>query len=323
MTTAQFRACILGGAIGDALGMPVERVGAEQIRASLALPIRSFCDPIPGAPCREYDLQRGMYTDDTQAVRATARAITARRELSASIVAQALHDWLYTGSLGQPPRYPGQTTYRAMQLYSSGRDPATCGVDSSTCGAAIRIAPAALWLACRPAVDFQAGVREVARVTHTGAGAIDGALVVAELIRLGLAGKTPSLEDLERLCSAPLMIRAIARVRAVLATDRSGSEVAQELGGGTGAHEVIPMSLFHLYRSGFRFRASIESGLDTLHPGGIDMDSILGIVGAVAGLQSVDEVLESEWLSELEDRELLIKEAEDLSLVAAGVLPSA
>ena len=60
-----FAGCLLGAAIGDALGMPIEQVGSEEVKRVIGVPIRDFCDPIPGAPCFRFALRRGMYTDDT------------------------------------------------------------------------------------------------------------------------------------------------------------------------------------------------------------------------------------------------------------------
>ena len=312
---------LLGGAIGDALGMPFERVSKAKIEASVSLPLRTYCDPVHGAPCREFGLTRGMYTDDTQAVRATARAAAEHRCVSPRIVADALSAWLFDDSLGQEPRYPGQTTRTAMSRYRTNGDPGTCGVLSQNCGAAIRISPVAIWLTIQGENGFADRVRDCARVTHRGDSAVDGALIVASLIRGGLHGETPGFDSMIDMCTSDRMTRALHLVAAALTSERDdtvvANELAEALGGSERAHEVVPLALVHLYRARFDFRETLERGLDTLHPDGIDMDSILSVAGAISGVHCAAQVEGSDWLTDLEDAELIAEEASRLHSAAA------
>lgn len=311
--------CLLGGAIGDALGMPVERVAASVIESYWASPIRCFQAPVPQAPCFQYQLSAGMYTDDTQAVRATAIAIAKHKTASPGIIADALAAWLFEESLGQKPRYPGQTTWTAMDRYRRERNPSTCGVASDSCGAAIRISPVALWL-CREKWDcFERGIETTARVTHTGDGAVDGAKIVGRLIRSASEGTIPALAELSGACKSKRMAGAIASVEIALNDRHSRNDMAVELGGGTKAREVVPMALFHLYANKFSFEQSMYSAIDTRHPSGLDMDSIVGIVGAVAGAFNPQAVLESALLTELHDRDTIIREAGELHKAMNGL----
>ena len=299
--------------------MPIERVAASVIESNFARPIRSFQPPVEQAPCFRYGLSAGMYTDDTQAVRATAIAIAEHKCASPNIIANALSGWLFEESLGQKPRYPGQTTWEAINIYRQGHNPLTCGIESDSCGAAIRISPVALWL-CREKWDlFEKGIEAAARVTHTGDGAVAGAMIVARLVRSAGERSTPALGELSDGCKSRRMARAITSVKIALHDGRSRNDMAEELGGGTKAYEVVPLALFHLYANKFGFEQSLYSAIDTRHPSGLDMDSIAGIVGAVAGAFNPQAVLESTLLTELHDRDTIIREAVELYKALNGL----
>lgn len=302
---------MLGGAIGDALGMPLEQLPEAKIRERFRTPIDQFLDATEGAPCYQFGLKRGMYTDDTQAVRVSARAIAERQALTPHLIADALSGWLFDNALNQAPRYPGVTTVTAMERYKEIGDTARCGVPSKGCGAAIRISPVALWLAITNESDFISKVELIARITHTEKSAIDGAVIVGYLLKSILQGHIPPFEALIDLCSSDLMRRALTKSLAATVSE-SGSELALDLGGGTAAHEVVPMALYHLYTNSFEFKPTIDHGLNTFHPSGIDMDSILSIAGSISGIHTPDKVLSSVWLKELEDADLISGEAEEL-----------
>jgi len=63
---------ILGFAIGDALGMPVEFLSREQIRRYYGKPVSGFIKAHPGH-ASDF-LPEGSYTDNTQTMLATANA---------------------------------------------------------------------------------------------------------------------------------------------------------------------------------------------------------------------------------------------------------
>lgn len=301
----------MGGAIGDALGMPLEQLPETKIRERFDTPIYEFLDATEGAPCYEFGLKRGMYTDDTQAVRVSARAIAENNALTPRLIADALSGWLFGNALDQAPRYPGVTTVTAMQRYNNTGDPTRSGVPSKGCGAAIRISPVALWLAITNESDFTSTIETIAGITHIEQSAIDGAVIVAHLIKNILQGYVPSFDELNDLCSSDRMRGALRKAK-VGTTGQSGPDLALDLGGGTGAHEVVPMALYHLYTNSFGFKKTIESGLNTFHPSGIDMDSILSIAGCISGIYAPDEVLSSVWLKDLEDAEVIATEAQAL-----------
>ena len=77
----RFEGCLLGCAVGDALGAPFEGLWPESIPDAEAL-LREFAE-FEGYP-------RGQYTDDTQLTVATVEAIVEARGLEPERVARAI-----------------------------------------------------------------------------------------------------------------------------------------------------------------------------------------------------------------------------------------
>ena len=113
---------------------------------------------------------------------------------------------------------------------------------------------------------------------------MDGAVIVAELVRALLRGEVPSLEVVGSWCESKLMARAISQVSGGVEDHARANEMAELLGHGTKAHEVVPLALFHLYQNDFDFETSLLQGLNTYHRSGLDSDSILGLAGALPAL---------------------------------------
>ena len=92
-----FTGCLLGGALGDALGYPVEFMSADEIR-------RSYGKNGIEAPDDRNSLKRALISDDTQMTLFTAEGIMwadrlgGKKELSSytTYVFYAYQRWLYT-----------------------------------------------------------------------------------------------------------------------------------------------------------------------------------------------------------------------------------
>lgn len=158
---SRVRGCLLGGAIGDALGAPVEFWPATRIFAEYGEGgVRDYRDGAWPA---------GSVTDDTQMTLFTVHGLIAagiRRDrglgLTVAVVMGAYDDWLDTQDLPEPPpqerrflhtqrwlyarRAPGNTCLTALRDARRGEtrmprcgDPATN--DSKGSGGVMRIAP--------------------------------------------------------------------------------------------------------------------------------------------------------------------------------------
>ena len=162
---SRVRGCLAGGAIGDALGAPVEFMSLEQIRAQCG-----------ERGVREYQLASfgdragyGLVTDDTQMTLFTVEGLIRagiRRDrgigFTVAVVHQSLDAWLDTQIRSGPPadargwlrgerwlyarRAPGQTCLSALEQARGGaghiaRYGGRAANDSKGCGGVMRSAP--------------------------------------------------------------------------------------------------------------------------------------------------------------------------------------
>jgi poly(ADP-ribose) glycohydrolase ARH3 len=135
----KFRGCMVGLAIGDALGAPVEFLAAEQIKEKHGR-VEGYVKSHNGR------VELGHWTDDTTMALAVARGIIAAKgkfeDVLPLIAKEHLADWKSNPNSGY-----GRTTRRALEALDSGKSCYESGDGSGNGnGVAMRIAPFALWL---------------------------------------------------------------------------------------------------------------------------------------------------------------------------------
>lgn len=134
----RFRGCLLGLAIGDALGAPVEGMKEERV-AELYGTVREY-HPSAG-------LQPGEFTDDASLALGMAEAIIAQGKVDPDAIADAFLHWKRTDGRGI-----GTLTWEALNLLEAGEAPLDAGRlawekggrRSAGNGAVMRCAPIAL-----------------------------------------------------------------------------------------------------------------------------------------------------------------------------------
>ena len=330
---ARIRGCLLGGAVGDALGAPVEFLSLAEIRAAFGPQgIREFA-PAYG--------RLGAITDDTQMTLFTAEGvIRAAVRFDAKgichppgVIHRALLRWLLTqgernGSLDEPAdgwliqqrdllarRAPGNTCLSALRTTPLG-EPAQN--DSKGCGAIMRIAPIGL---VTPAERVYALAAESAQSTHghrestLSSGFF--ALVVSELVRgAGLdAAIDAGVAVLKRQAEPDVVLGAIARARALAASSGALTpELLETLGGGWVAEEALAIALCCALGA-----ASFEDGLRLAANHSGDSDSTASLTGQLLGTLHGDSAIPPPWLDQLELRDVIEQVARDLSRLGGSV----
>lgn len=151
---------LVGTAVGDALGMPIEGLSHANVRTYYK-GIKEYRDDD-----QRGDLQAGQWTDDTQMTFAVARALTAHPDSPDAWTSAVAEE--YVALRGEARRW-GETTTSAVGQLANGSSPSESGVrDRPTDGAAMRAAPLGAWYAARDLdrkTAFRA-VRSVLAVTH-------------------------------------------------------------------------------------------------------------------------------------------------------------
>ncbi|PEN05088.1 hypothetical protein CRI93_13800 [Longimonas halophila] len=158
MTTDTCLGTLLGTAVGDALGMPVEGLSHQNIRTYYK-GIKEYRDDDGRG-----DLSAGQWTDDTQFTFAVARVVAtaAPDQWPAEVAAE------YTALQDEARRW-GPTTTAAIERLANGTPPLKAGrAERPTDGAAMRAAPLGLWWAASDLNRDAAfpPIRDILSVTH-------------------------------------------------------------------------------------------------------------------------------------------------------------
>ncbi|MDI3287331.1 ADP-ribosylglycohydrolase family protein [Polyangium sp. 15x6] len=332
-----FLGCLLGGALGDALGYPIEFVRSEkQI-------IERFGATAP--PDLSYASEVRV-SDDTQMTLFSAEALLrARSAGSGAIVPFALgayQRWYVTqemaprdrvrhrsgeGLLLADPRLyarraPGQTCLSALS--SSFTRPSIATIDdppngSKGCGAVMRAAP--FGLAARTREDAFVAARDAAVLTHGHPSGYLSAAYLAALVHDIAQGAT--LEEAMGLVDA-LLIRerehqevaaALARARALAAGGALSPSAIEQLGGGWVGEEALAIAIACALQATAR---DVAQTLWRAVAHGGDSDSTGSITGNLVGVMFGASALPMQWLSQLELRDLIERVARDLHAAAMG-----
>ena len=332
-----YRGCLLGGAVGDALGAPVEFMSLVEIREMFG---RSGITEFTTAFER-----KGAITDDTQMTLFTAegllRAFVAgatKDSAVAAIVSGAYARWLATQ--GRAPgiglfdrdgwlfavhemhaeRVPGAGCLAALEKMT--RPGERAGNDSKGCGGVMRSAPVGLWCA---RLDEGASPERVARhalelgallagLTHghpTGRLAAGALAALVALIAHGesLTSAIARVKVLlRRYPGHAETLAAMMRAEVLAGAGVPRAETVIDLGEGWVADEALAIALLCAltapdYESGVRLAVN--------HDG--DSDSTAAITGNLLGAMHGVEAIPKRWLISLELRRVIIETADDLA----------
>lgn len=331
----RFAGCLLGGAVGDALGAAVEFMTLPDIRIRYGdSGIQDFAE-IHG--------RVGGITDDTQMTLFTAegliRAFAAHLAGTLDDPLRAIHRaylrWLHSqaqvsdhpdfedaidGWLIRIPalhsrRAPGSTCLSAL----ASAHPGTCDRpinDSKGCGGVMRAAPVGLW-----AQDpFDLGCR-IAALTHGHPTGYLAAGVLASVVAYIVGGATieeavaKTLDEQRPVLNDELKIALDGAVDAA-ASGTVSAEIVEELGQGWVAEEAIAISIYCSLVAD-----DLVGGIRLAVNHGGDSDSTGSITGNILGAAHGPSSIPEHWLEALELRDEIAEVARDLASAHAGAHP--
>lgn len=328
--------CLLGGAVGDALGAPVEFQGIEEIRGRYG--------PTGITRFEEAYGRKGAITDDTQMTLFTAEGLIlsrvrkeyAREDLVIPAIYHAYLRWLYTqDSHGQARliknhgtcavidgiltghrelssrRAPGNSCLGALRSGIMGTMDRPVN-DSKGCGGVMRVAP--IGLAFPDAEKaFLLGCRSAA-ITHGHPTGYLSAGFLASLISRMVSGAplVHAIPDATRILirnkdHGECLNAVEAAVELSQGPDPSPGAL-ETLGAGWVAEEALAIGLYCALATGGDFRKSVLLAVN--HSG--DSDSTGSIAGHIAGAQSGTDGIPDKWLSQLELKDLIEEVGTDL-----------
>ena len=297
----QFAGALIGCAVGDALGAPIEGWSRERIAS-----LQGLTDGY--RPYASHPL--GQYTDDTQQMIAIAKSLVACGCVDgADIGREFVKLWDSGEIIGAGP-----VADRAVRRLMQGIDwqDAAVADDLPLNGAAMRIAPVGLWN-CGQHERLADDVTAASVVTHRHPLAIDAAMAVATAVVQAvapraidraafLAAVASSVED-----GSPAFARHIRQLADWLSLSEEAALHAIAETGVRGhprgfgipamAEPTVLAALYGFLKSPYDFVASVEL---TLRIGG-DVDTIAAITGAISGAHNGIEAIPPSLVAGVKD----------------------
>jgi ADP-ribosyl-[dinitrogen reductase] hydrolase len=287
---SRFRGCLLGLAIGDALGMPVEGARASSIRSRLG----RVTDFLP-APWR--NLQAGQWTDDTKMMLCHARSITDTGRVDPSDIACKFMDWMD----GRDWRGMGNATYSSIKRLREGIPPGESGETGEMAagnGSAMRIAPVALLL-CRDLEALRQEAETASIITHNNPEAVAGSRAVSYAIARMVQGEVEPDEILAGMVdfAGPSGVsERLSMAGKFLAQEMDEEEALVRLGTSGYVVETVASAMFCVFRHQDDFEEAVIAAVNA----GLDADTTGAIAGTVSGARNGLEAIPERWASQVE-----------------------
>ncbi|MBR2215862.1 MAG: ADP-ribosylglycohydrolase family protein [Selenomonadaceae bacterium] len=313
MNVAAVRAMIIGSAVGDALGVPVEFMSRESLAANPVKDMRGF---------GTHNQPPGTWSDDTSMTLCLLASIGRLKTINYDDIMKNFVKWMKQSKFTATGEVfdIGIATHEAISRYLQGAPPLSCGgkgeYDNGN-GSLMRIAPLALYACERnlPVADCLNEAHSLSRLTHAHPRS-------------------------QMACGIYTLLAVnILRGQSLYVAIRAGLQTARKLyaSQGTFESEVLAYNRLWDLDSFVRLpRESIKSSgyvIDTLEAViwclmntasyadcvlkavnlGDDTDTVGAIVGGLAGITYGLEEIPSEWLASLRERAMI----EDLCQIFA------
>ena len=339
------RGCLLGGAVGDALGYPVEFDSENELRRTYGEGGIQACE-------KDERTGKALFSDDTQMTLFTANAILFGQTRGCTrgiggrpsmYIGTAYSEWYLTQTkrfsevqaekayrmcwlLEVPELYhrraPGTTCMMAIENIIAGQPVEN---HSKGCGGVMRVAPMGLirvWDSMTiEEVDLEAG--ELAKVTHKHPLGYQSAAALAHIVHRSVFDRRgDSLKDIV-LDAAAFVAKLYADEQPYAEQQKALLELAvslsendapdidniHRLGEGWVGEEALAIAVYCALRHQNDFSACVIAAVN--HKG--DSDSTGAIAGNILGAWLGEDAIDEKWLTDLELRDVIVELADDLT----------
>lgn len=277
----KFAGSMLGTAVGDALGAPIEGWGGSV----------------------EGKMVSGRYTDDTHMMIGVAESLIEKKKFDGKHMAltfmQNFYQEPWRGYGPGPPRVfrlikKGEKWNRASEnLYSGG---------SYGNGGAMRVAPIGLFFYDDPEMLYQVACN-CARITHAHPLGMEGAALQALAVALatgynGEAKPQGFLRELSEFIHSEVYRDKVDKIYRLLSKKGDKGTVVKELGNGIEAFNSVPSAIYSFLSNIDSFKEAVIYAVSL----GGDTDTIGAMTGAIAGAYHGVKSIPGEWKDVLENK---------------------
>jgi ADP-ribosyl-[dinitrogen reductase] hydrolase len=307
----RFRGCLLGLAVGDALGMPTEGYTAQEISSKFG----RVSEMLPAPEGHFHSgLLAGQFTDDTEETLLLSESLIEASGFSADRFAEKLAAWGAAWTLDERlNRGVGFATRSAVESMIAGTPWQQSGLAIPTCGAAMRAAP--IGLLYHTDLNIVKNYADLQSLpTHTSASARAGAVAVAVGVALSTAGFSREIVFRNAASQASRLDTEFAErllwVGSLL--DRQPEDALGLIRNSPLAMETVPAA-FYCFLKFEPKEALIMAGSS-----GGDTDSIASIAGSLFGAAFGPSWIPEGWLAALEEKERIEDAARGLCQLSAS-----
>ncbi len=284
---------MLGVAVGDALGQPIEAFPPERLKAEYG-EIRDFMDGDPRLPM---PLKAGRWTDDTQMTLDILRSLLRCGRVDPADIARefvADHDAEGIRFSGFTVKYSLIRLKRGIPWERSGlSDKETQGN-----GSAMRVSPVALWNCHNPAQLLE-DARLSSIMTHAHPEALAGAKAVAFLVAAAINRTIEPNTLIDRTVEAIgdcAVAQNLLKAKTLLAQTTPIESALKQIGTtGWVVHTVAAAAYCFLYTPEDFERSIINAVM-----GGEDADTTAAVTGAISGAYNDESAIPLRWRKNVE-----------------------
>lgn len=289
---SRFRGCLIGAAVGDALGMPVEGMNYLQIQR------------VHGKVSEYLDgkLPKGSYTDDTQLMIALGECLEANNGVDQDDLARRFVE-IYDNFRGY-----GAVFRNFVQLMDLGWGWRKASREilntfsASWNGSAMRVAPVAALYAGDPA-QLERAARASGEVTHCGELAQDGCALQALAVALAIGVEDPQrfepaafVRRLREAAREDVLRRRLLKVEELLGGAPDVYQVIKALGNTVEVQNSVPTAIYCFLRSPGDFEETVTFAVGL----GGDADTVAAMAGAISGALNGEGAIPRRWIDGLE-----------------------
>lgn len=303
---------LVGGAIGDAMGMPASFLTRRQITDTYGY-IRDFLEPEQEVQAYHGDLAAGEVTDDTMESVIVSQVLVEHGEFSEEAFNRAMKKWAIEQKMLESTVI-GPSTRRYLTALVEGRDPKLTAGQGATNGSAMRVAPIGIRYHQDLAKCIEAAVAS-SLPSHGSKPAVAAACAVAAGVALGVHGGYTPREILRAAAdaaaygetvgaeiTAPSVSRRLKLVENVVDQANHGdiSAVLDELvaifGASMMSYESVAIAFGAFYAVGGHGVNGVLAAVNA----GDDADTNGSICGNLCGAYSGANAFPAQWRARVE-----------------------
>jgi ADP-ribosylglycohydrolase len=302
--------CLIGSAIGDAMGMPASFMSPEKIKI-IYKRINDFLPP-DKEQVAHGKLAKAEFTDDTEESLIIAAVLIESGKFDPLLFIEKMRTWAIQKKMLESTVI-GPSTRHFLEAIVNGEDYLETGRFGDTNGGAMRVAPIGIFnhgnlkqsiedaiVSAKPSHGSKPGVASTAAIAAAICVSIEGNSTPGEVMEAAIFGALAGEKEGFDIPAPSIAARIRLAIDLVDRNrDKSLDDISyilyQYIGAGMKSYESIPLSLGVFYAAGGDF----ESGLLTAINIGDDADTNGAIVGALCGAFSGVEKINSSWIEKI------------------------